>query len=366
MMLPSDWLPIVAEHESRLLSSLDLDGYTFVQGGPFGNSLEFRPGAQWMVLEAEHPHLPKRAVRLPIHERFTREDHLQRLTAVSQKLVEHEATWFPEFELKSYDFGEQVTFRPCPIMVMDWIEGETYASALWKQRKHPNSLADLQMNFSRLMDEMRETGFDHGDISVTNLRVMPNGMMMLLDPDSLSHVEISINKSLELGHPTWNHPGRSEQHTRNLHVIPEQLMSWLNTAMQNNPNLLSSEPDVEEFFYTVEDLKAPHASPRFKSILEACGKEPGLMGKVNEARIRRLMDALVGDFDNISDHIYFEEPKPKPSKVNIDYLTKHPPKPANIRKPSKLNSPTKRFMNPVPFGREFERFNFDDEQEDRP
>ena len=366
MMLPSDWLPIVIEHESRLLSSLDLDGYKFVVGGPFGNSLEYRPGAQWMVLEAEHAHLPKRAVRLPIHERFTRDDHLQRLQAVSKKLAEHEASWFPLFKLAMYDFGEQVSFRPCPVMVMDWIDGETYASALWRYRKQPNSLAELQMNFSRLMDEMREAGYDHGDISVSNLRVMPNGMMMLLDPDSLSHVEIKINKSLELGHPTWNHPGRSERHTRNLHVIPEQLMSWLNTAMRNNPNLLATKPDVEEFFFTAEDLKSPYSSPRFTAILEACGTEPGLMGKANIAQIRRLMDALEDDFDNIADHIYFEEPQPQPSKVSIDYLTKHPPKPTNIRAPSRRVSPTKRYMNPVPFGREFERFNFGDEQEGRP
>ena len=44
-MLTSEWLPLLEKCEEALLESLDLNGYSLVKGGPFGNSLEYRLGA---------------------------------------------------------------------------------------------------------------------------------------------------------------------------------------------------------------------------------------------------------------------------------------------------------------------------------
>ena len=111
---------ILESHQDELLDEIGLYGYEFVQGGgPFGNTLEYRPGAQWLVLEAVHYDGSKKAVRVPIHDRFAQDDHLERLRYVSATLKEQDADWFPSFEIKEYDFGGEVDLSPCPVMVMD-------------------------------------------------------------------------------------------------------------------------------------------------------------------------------------------------------------------------------------------------------
>ena len=121
---------------------------------------------------------------------------------------------------------------------MEWVEGEPLWRVLYQQRNNPKVLTELLRQFSRLVDEMTSAGFDHGDISITNMRVMPNGMLMLLDPDSLTHEELHISRSVELGHPTWNHSQRTTEHTADLHLIPAALMKCFIEALIDDPDLL--------------------------------------------------------------------------------------------------------------------------------
>ena len=353
-MLASDWLPILESHQDELLDEIGLYGYEFVQGGPFGNTLEYRCGAQWLVLEAVHHDGSKKAVRVPVHDRFAQEDHLERLRYVSAKLKEQDADWFPFFEIEEYDFGGDVDLSPCPVMVMDWIEGETYASAMWKNRTNPHELDYLDCQLSNLIQEMRDGGFDHGDVSVSNLRVRANGMMMLLDPDSLVHESMKLSESLELGHPTWNHPGRGVEHTKHLHIIPFELMKWFNRSLQINPDLLEQEPDLEEFYYTEDDLKNPYQSQRFHRLMSACNLNPHAF---QDHDLIHLMDALEDDFDNIGQHIELPQKKTIEPRVTIEYLLNVQP----IKKPhprqERVKKPKPRLLKPTPFFQEFNRFN---------
>lgn len=353
-MLASEWLPILAAHENHLLNSLGLDGYSFVQGGPFGNTLEFRPGAQWMVLEAVHPNRKKRAVRVPVHDRFAQNDHITRLKMVAQELEEQESSWFPPFALHSYEFGGEVALSPCPVMVMDWVEGQSFATFLSNHRHDQTTLEDLEHQLSELIHEMTRSGFDHGDISVTNLRVRPNGMLMLLDPDSLVHASMKLSKSLDLGHATWNHSGRSEEHTEHLHVIPFHLMKWLIRGLMANPHLLHDEPDVEEYFFSEADLAHPSQSPRFTALMEALNLSPTTVGF---HPFGDLMNALEDPFENIGLYLPLPTIKPRQPSVTIEYLLHCNP----IKRPQPLPrrpvKPNGRLLQPTSFSREFNRFN---------
>jgi len=352
-MLASEWLPLLEVHEKELLSNLDLEGYSFVQGGPFGNTFEYRPGAQWMVLEAVHPNGEKRAVRVPVHDRFAQEDHITRLKLIAQELKNQDAGWFPSFDIHPYEFGGEVALTPCPVMVMDWIEGQSIASVLSNHRHDHQKLEDLENQLSELIDEMIRGGFDHGDISVTNLRVRPNGMLMLLDPDSLVHESMKISKSLELGHATWNHSKRTEMHTKLLHIIPFHLMKWLIRGLMTNPLLLHEEPDVEEYFFTEADLAGPYQSPRFHALMEALDLSPTTL---EHHPLGHLMEALADDFENIGLHLPLPDITPHRPSVTIDYLIHCTPiKRATSlgRRPVKLH---RRLLRPTSFSLEFNRF----------
>ena len=356
-MLTSEWLPLLEKCEDALLKSLDLNGYSLVKGGPFGNSLEYRLGAAWLVLEARHSQKPSLALRVPISDVFACSEHIKRLNYISEKMDEESIAWFPSFEMKAFDFGPEPGFQPCPVMVMNWVNGEPLWRVLYRERKSPETLKGLLHQFSRLIDEMTSAGFDHGDISITNMRVMPNGMLMLLDPDSLSHDDLHILQNVELGHPTWNHSQRTTKHTTDLHLIPAALMKCFIEALIEDPDLLAVEPDPEEFFYTEEDLKDPYNSSNFDRLMGAFGlSHPP---KKDLHPLFDLMAALDGGFDNISLWLTAPERKKKNPKVTIQYLLdteikprKNPNRNPNIR-PIK---PGKKGWNASNFAREFNFF----------
>lgn len=350
-MQPSDWLPILENEERRLFDHLGLNGYSIPRGGPFGTDMiQFRSGAAWMVLEAVHPTLPSKAVRLPIDERFETPEHVKRLDFLAGKLRSCGADWFPAYTMHAYAFTGPEGARKTPVMVMEFIEGETYAKALWGQRNDAKGLARLQMQFLRLMREMSAAGFDHGDVSVSNLRVMPSGGMMLLDPDALMHEQLRIVRNIELGHPTWNHPKRQPEDMDHLHVVPTLLMQWLNEGLQVDSNLLRSEPDPEEFYFTEADLADPFSSSRFSDL-------QALVNPSNDDDhpLTCLMRALRDDFKRLGHHLRLDRPKPVRAKVTIEYLlsVKQPPSPFHRRRPRQR---ARRVMKPVPFAKEFNRF----------
>ena len=350
-MQPSDWLPIVENEEGAFLRSLGLEGYSIPVGGAFGNSLEYRYGAAWIVFQAVHPSKPSKAIRLPIDDRFAQEKHLQRLNFVAQKLDECGADWFPSFAMHSYEFAASA--HPItPVMVMDWIDGEPYWLALWNRRSSPDELAHLQMQFSRLVTEMVSAGFDHGDISVSNLRVMPYGGLMLLDPDALSHKEMNIKRNLEVGHPTWNHTQRKPEHTEHLYLIPCELLTWFTVALQLDENLLQEKPDSEEFFFTEEDLADPFNSPRFAMLCEALGLQ---IGSPVAHPLFNLMNALCADFKDVPELLGVHAEEPVQPTVTIDYLLNLKP-PTPPRPPTTRLGRSRRVLKPVSLAREFNRF----------
>lgn len=350
-MQPSDWLPLLEEHEGRLFTHLGLNGYSIPRGGPFGSDMiQFRTGAAWMVLEAVHPSLPSKAVRLPIDDRFATSEHVERLEFLARMLSSSGADWFPAYTMHAYAFTGQEGTKNSPVMVMDFIEGMTYAKALWAQRNDADGLARLQMQFLRLMEEMNAGGFDHGDVSVSNLRVMPSGGMMLLDPDALMHEELRIARNIEVGHQTWNHPKRLAEHMDHLHVVPKLLMQWFNEGLQLNPNLLKDEPDPEEFYYTEADLSSPFSSVRFKTL-------QALVNPSNDENhpLSQLMQALADDYTRLGHHLGLNQPTPVQPRVTIEYLlsVKQPPSHFHRRHPRQRS---RRVMKPVPFAKEFNRF----------
>lgn len=356
-MLTSEWLPLLEKCEDALLKSLDLNGYSLTKGGPFGNSLEYRLGAAWLVLEARHPQSKPFALRVPISDIFARSEHIDRLNFISEKMEDENITWFPGFEMKSFDFGPEPGVQPCPVMVMEWVEGEPLWRVLYQQRNNPKVLTDLLRQFSRLVDEMTSAGFDHGDISITNMRVMPNGMLMLLDPDSLTHEELHISRSVELGHPTWNHSQRSTEHTVDLHLIPVALIKCFIEALIHDPNLLSVEPDPEEFFYTEEDLQNPYQSQNFDRLMGAFGLSPS--PKKGLHPLLDLMAALDGSFEDVSLWLCAPAREDKNPKVTIEYLldTEIQPHKASRRNPNIRPIPRERKRwNASDFAREFNFF----------
>lgn len=95
-----------------------------------------------------------------------------------------------------------------PITIMDWVEGDTLDKFLYKYINNPTLVANIGINFLRVIDELNKLNIAHGDLSHLNILIR-NGKMILVDYDGMFVPELAGKKSTELGNPHFQHPRRS-------------------------------------------------------------------------------------------------------------------------------------------------------------
>lgn len=97
-----------------------------------------------------------------------------------------------------------------PILIMDWIEGETLDKYIQKQINNPYKLSNLAYQFSRLVMWLLPQPFAHGDLNPDNILVRKDGSIVLVDYDGMYVPAMKGEKSRELGTPDFRHPDRTE------------------------------------------------------------------------------------------------------------------------------------------------------------
>jgi hypothetical protein len=98
-----------------------------------------------------------------------------------------------------------------PCLKMPWVEGETLDQWLAKNYKDAIAMKNLLAEFHKLVDGMECAGIGHGDLQHGNVIVTKDGLR-LVDYDALFVPALLGRKSLELGHPNYQHPERNEHH----------------------------------------------------------------------------------------------------------------------------------------------------------
>ena len=97
-----------------------------------------------------------------------------------------------------------------PILIMDWIEGETLDKYIQKQINNPYKLSILAYQFSRLVMWLLPQPFAHGDLKPDNILVREDDSIVLVDYDGIYVPAMKGEKSRELGTPDFRHPDRTE------------------------------------------------------------------------------------------------------------------------------------------------------------
>lgn len=98
-----------------------------------------------------------------------------------------------------------------PCLKMPWVEGDTLDQFLAKNYNTPGKMKELLEEFHKLVDELECAGIGHGDLQHGNIIVTDEGLR-LVDYDALFVPALLGRKSLEFGHPNYQHPDRNEDH----------------------------------------------------------------------------------------------------------------------------------------------------------
>ncbi len=164
--------------------------------------------------------------------------------------------------------GINVKGKWYPCLKMPWVMGETLDVYLYKNYKTPGKIKQLLAEFHDMVDQLECAGIGHGDLQHGNIIVTNQGLR-LVDYDALYVPALLGRKSLELGHPNYQHPDRNEHH---FDPDVDNFSCWLIhtslLALAIDPQLFDVHNGGDEcILFKRTDLARPEESPLFKALL---------------------------------------------------------------------------------------------------
>ena len=96
-----------------------------------------------------------------------------------------------------------------PVLLMDWIEGETMETYIAENYTDSYEMSMLCYRFCKMAAWLRSQSFAHGDIKPDNIIVRPDGTLTLVDYDCMFVPAMKGQKSPTIGTKDFSHPLRT-------------------------------------------------------------------------------------------------------------------------------------------------------------
>ena len=96
-----------------------------------------------------------------------------------------------------------------PVLLMDWIEGETMEMYVAANYTDNHAMSMLCYRFCKMAAWLRSQSFAHGDIKPDNIMVRPDGTLTLVDYDGMFVPSMKGQKSPTIGTKDFSHPLRT-------------------------------------------------------------------------------------------------------------------------------------------------------------
>jgi hypothetical protein len=176
-----------------------------------------------------------------------------------------------------------------PVLKMQWIEGLALNEFVRENLDKPGMLHALLQVWSRMGVRLREAGIAHADLQHGNVLLVPGRTptslaLKLIDYDGMFVPSLAGKRSVEVGHPSYQHPQRVREGTFSPEVdrFPLLLIAAALRCLENRGRELWERYDNgDNLLFRETDLTAPRQSTLFRELKEL--QEPGA---------RRLVDLL--------------------------------------------------------------------------
>ena len=96
-----------------------------------------------------------------------------------------------------------------PVLLMDWVEGETMEAYIAANYHNQSAMSLLCYRFGKMAAWLRTQSFSHGDIKPDNIIVRPDGSLSLVDYDGMFVPSMKGSKSPTVGTKDFCHPLRT-------------------------------------------------------------------------------------------------------------------------------------------------------------
>ena len=96
-----------------------------------------------------------------------------------------------------------------PVLLMDWVEGETMEAYIAANYRNQSAMLMLSYRFGKMAAWLRTQSFSHGDIKPDNIMVRPDGSLTLVDYDGMFVPSMKGSQSPTIGTRDFSHPLRT-------------------------------------------------------------------------------------------------------------------------------------------------------------
>ncbi len=185
--------------------------------------------------------------------------------AISQQLNSIASPYLLPMQLCEEELRVGNTYYP--LVLLPWVEGKSLVREVDYYLHNPERLLQLSQDFGHFAYWLRSQSFAHGDLKSDNLRIRPDGSIVLLDYDGIYLPSMQGELPREEGNPDYTHPLCSPSDF-NLHASDFALavIALSLRALALAPVLFSHFGSKERLLLSAWDFRHPEQSPALKAL----------------------------------------------------------------------------------------------------
>ena len=154
-----------------------------------------------------------------------------------------------------------------PVLLMDWIEGETMETYVAANYTNTHAMSMLCYRFCKMAAWLRSQSFAHGDIKPDNIMVRPDGTLTLVDYDGMFVPAMKGQKSPTVGTKDFSHPLRTvDDFDETIDDFALASIALSLKAISLNPSLLKSYGASDRLLFSVADFLDLSTSNTFTAL----------------------------------------------------------------------------------------------------
>ena len=141
-----------------------------------------------------------------------------------------------------------------PVLLMDWIEGETMETYIAANYTDTHAMSMLCYRFCKMAAWLRSQSFAHGDIKPDNIMVRPDGTLTLVDYDGMFVPAMKGQKSPTVGTKDFSHPLRTiDDFDETIDDFALASIALSLKAISLNPSLLQTYGASDRLLFSAAD-----------------------------------------------------------------------------------------------------------------
>ena len=159
-----------------------------------------------------------------------------------------------------------------PVLLMDWIDGETMETYIAENNQDNYAMAMLCYRFCKMAAWLRSQPFAHGDIKPDNIMVRPDGNLTLVDYDGMFVPAMKGQKSPTIGTKDFSHPLRTvDDFDETIDDFALASIALSLKAVSLKPSLLDEYGAADRLLFSAEDYRDLSKSKVVVSLSELLG-----------------------------------------------------------------------------------------------